>query len=291
MMTMLIGRRGACVRIVAAALALSGAVALGSEPAGKAKAESSAAFQPVGHRGLIRHAPENTLAGFAACIDLRIGFELDVRRTREGQLACVHDETVDRTTNGAGKVSALTFAELRELDAGKWFDPAFAGERVPALDEVFVLIGQHRSTSVLVAVDLKSDDERVEADVVALAVKHNVLDRLVCIGRAINTPAVRRRLREANAKTPVAMLANTAEELPAAIENSDAQWVYIRFVPDVDQVRQIHHAGKRVIVAGPTVVGEERESWRRALAAGVDSILTDYPLECREMQRAIRRRE
>ena len=62
----------------------------------------------VGHRGLIHHAPENTLAGFAACLELRLGFELDVRRSKDGQLVCVHDETVDRTSNGKGKVGIAT---------------------------------------------------------------------------------------------------------------------------------------------------------------------------------------
>jgi glycerophosphoryl diester phosphodiesterase len=277
--------------VLAAALALSGAAAVGGGRTSEAEPEATVGFQPVGHRGLVRHAPENSLAGFAACIDLKVGFELDVRRTRDGRLVCIHDETVVRTTNGTGKVSDLTFAELQQLDAGAWFDPAFAGERIPALEQIFALLSQHRSSPVLIAVDLKSDDEQLEADVVALAVKHQVLPQLICIGRAINTPIVRQRLLEANAKTPVARLANTAEELPVAIEDSDAQWVYIRFVPDAEQVRRIHHARKRVIVAGPTVVGEERENWRRAMAAGVDSILTDYPLECREMRRGTRRAE
>ncbi len=279
------------LHVLAAALALSGAVAVGGERTSAAEPEATFGSQAVGHRGLVRHAPENSLAGFAACIDLKVGFELDVRRTRDGRLVCIHDETVVRTTNGMGKVSNLTFAELQQLDAGAWFDSAFAGERIPALEQIFALLSQHRSSPVLVAVDLKSDDEQLEADVVALAVKHQVLPQLICIGRAINTPIVRQRLLKANAKTPVARLANTAEELPVAIEDPDAQWVYIRFVPDAEQVRRIHHARKRVIVAGPTVVGEERENWRRAMAAGVDSILTDYPLECREMRRATRRAE
>jgi len=54
----------------------------------------------VAHRGLLHHAPENTLAYFRACLELRIGFEFDVERTKDGQLVCVHDDTVDRTTNG-----------------------------------------------------------------------------------------------------------------------------------------------------------------------------------------------
>src|SRR5262245_19242383 len=95
---------------------------------------------PVGHRGLILDAPENTLAGFAACLELRLGFELDVRRTRDGHLVCLHDPTLDRTTDGTGPVAGRTLAELEQLDAGKRFHPAFAGQRVPTLDAVLGLL-------------------------------------------------------------------------------------------------------------------------------------------------------
>src|SRR5262245_16974714 len=76
----------------------------------------------VGHRGLMRHAPENTHAGFAACFHLRLGIELDIRRSKDGILVIMHDDDVKRTTNGKGKVSDLTLAGLKELDAGSWFD-------------------------------------------------------------------------------------------------------------------------------------------------------------------------
>ena len=97
----------------------------------------------VAHRGLLKHAPENTLANFRACLELRIGFEVDVRRSQDGQLVCIHDDTVDRTTNGRGAVNALTVDELRRLDAGGWFGPAFRGETIPTPGEIFELIGQH----------------------------------------------------------------------------------------------------------------------------------------------------
>jgi glycerophosphoryl diester phosphodiesterase len=120
----------------------------------------------VGHRGLPTHAPEETLATFNACIDLRVGVELDVRRTRDGQLVCLHDPTVDRTTDGKGKAGDLSLRELRQLDAGKKFDAAFTGERVPTLEEFFSLLHERRS-SILVAVDIKEPD--CEADIVKLA--------------------------------------------------------------------------------------------------------------------------
>src|SRR5881396_282402 len=72
----------------------------------------------VGHRGLMQAAPECTLAGFRACLALRVGFEFDVRRTKDGTLVCLHDATLDRTTDGRGSLADLTFAQVRMLDAG-----------------------------------------------------------------------------------------------------------------------------------------------------------------------------
>ena len=89
------------------------------------------------HRGHSTAAPENTLAALEAA--WRTGAtvaEIDVRMTRDGELVLIHDRTLDRTSNGQGLVSARTLAELDDVDAGVWFDPAFAGEPIPHFDDV-----------------------------------------------------------------------------------------------------------------------------------------------------------
>lgn len=238
----------------------------------------------VGHRGMPTHAPEETLANFNACIDLRVGVELDVRRTRDGQLVCLHDPALDRTTDGKGKVGDLSCRELRQLDAGKKFDPAFAGERVPALEEFFSLVKERKATSLLVAVDLK--EPGCEEDVVALAQKYGVLKQLVFIGIAVESEKVRTKLLAAgrdHAKAPVAcaVLCPAADQLAAAVEDGTAGWIYARFIPTADEVKKVHDAGKRVLLVGTLVMGNEPGNWARGRAAGVDAVLTDYPLECR----------
>ncbi|HKX16797.1 MAG TPA: glycerophosphodiester phosphodiesterase family protein, partial [bacterium] len=95
----------------------------------------------VAHRGASREAPENTLAAFHLALDAgAAAIECDVQRTRDGRLVVIHDQTVDRTTDGRGAVGGLAFEDLRRLDAGRWFGPGFAGERVPSLDEVLALV-------------------------------------------------------------------------------------------------------------------------------------------------------
>lgn len=233
----------------------------------------------VGHRGLMTHAPEETLANFAACVNLRVGIELDVRRTRDGQLVCLHDATVNRTTTGTGKVSGLSLRELRQLDAGKKFDLLFAGERVPTLEEAFALLRDRKATSILVAVDLKVPD--CEEDVVKLADKYGVLKQLVFIGLAIEKPVVREKLLAASPDVACAALCPSAEKLADAIADKTGSWVYVRFIPTAEEVKKVHAAGKKAFLVGPLVAGREPENWAKGRAAGVDAILTDHPLECR----------
>src|SRR3954447_960778 len=82
----------------------------------------------LGHRGASAYAPENTFAAFDLAMELGAdGIETDVRVTRDGVLVLLHDETVDRTTDGTGLVAELCRAELDALDAGSWFEAAYAG--------------------------------------------------------------------------------------------------------------------------------------------------------------------
>jgi glycerophosphoryl diester phosphodiesterase len=91
----------------------------------------------IAHRGASGYAPENTRAAFELAIEMGAdAIETDVRLTADGAIVLIHDDTVDRTTDGHGSVADHTLAELRALDAGSWFDPAFAGERIMTLDEL-----------------------------------------------------------------------------------------------------------------------------------------------------------
>jgi glycerophosphoryl diester phosphodiesterase len=98
---------------------------------------TTADFMVIAHRGASSDAPEHTLAAFDLALDLGCRhLELDVDLTRDGHIIVMHDDTVDRTTNGTGPVGSHTLAELRALDAGAWFGAQFAGERIPMYAEV-----------------------------------------------------------------------------------------------------------------------------------------------------------
>lgn len=97
----------------------------------------------IAHRGASKLAPENTLAAFRKAKVYGTNWvEFDVMLTKCGEAVVIHDETVDRTTNGSGRVAELTYAEIKTLDAGSWFSPNFAGERIPTLKEVILLLNE-----------------------------------------------------------------------------------------------------------------------------------------------------
>jgi glycerophosphoryl diester phosphodiesterase len=231
----------------------------------------------VAHRGLLRHAPENTISNFRACLELRLGFELDVEKSKDGNLVCIHDDTVDRTTDGTGKVSDLPLKELRKLDAGGWFDSRFAGEKVPTLNEVFSLIAQYHDRNVLIAVDLKAAG--VEEEVVRMAQEQNILNRLLFIGKTISEPQVRDRIRKVSRHAQTAAVANNPAEFSETLAWTNADWVYFRYLPPAEQMAAVRTAGKKAFIAGASVSGNVPENWRQAVEVNIDGILTDYPFE------------
>ena len=126
------------------------------------------------HRGASAHAPENTLAAFELALTQRAdAIELDVKLSSDGQVVVHHDATVDRTTNGQGRVRDLKLAELRSLDAGSSFSDAFRGQKIPTLDEVFETLGKRTFINVELTNYTTPGDQLVET-VCMLVKKHKV---------------------------------------------------------------------------------------------------------------------
>lgn len=91
----------------------------------------------IAHRGASGHAPENTLAAFKKAVALGASFiETDLQLSRDARFVAIHDDTLNRTTNGQGNVRDLTLADLRKLDAGSWFGSEYTGERIPTIEEI-----------------------------------------------------------------------------------------------------------------------------------------------------------
>lgn len=102
----------------------------------KRNLRKSNSVMKIGHRGAAGYCPENTFASFKQALEMGVDYlEIDVQMTKDGELVVIHDPTVNRTTNGKGKVKDFTLQEIQSLDAGSWFGPKFAGEKIPAFNE------------------------------------------------------------------------------------------------------------------------------------------------------------
>ena len=103
----------------------------------------------LAHRGDLAHAPENTLPSFQQAIQKGAdGVELDAKLTVDGHVIVIHDPTLERTTNGKGRVASFTLEDVRKLDAGSWFSEKFHGTKVPLLEEVFETVGKEKLINI-----------------------------------------------------------------------------------------------------------------------------------------------
>ncbi len=134
----------------------------------------------IAHRGFSLAAPENTLAAFRAAVEAGADrVEFDVLLTADGVPVVIHDRDLDRTTTGRGPVRGRTLAEVRALDAGRWFAPRFAGERVPTLDETLAACRGRIAVNVEIKGEAvepgpAGEGEGVEAKVVGALRRHGM---------------------------------------------------------------------------------------------------------------------
>ena len=239
----------------------------------------------LAHRGLVQHAPENTIPAFAAAIELGLSIELDVYQTHDEHLVVIHDKTVDRTTNGTGEVTEMTLAEIRQLDAGNWFDLRFNGEKVPTLEEVFKLIRERQRTPVTIALNMKVISPGIEKNIIRLVEKYELFDQLCAFGQPSDSS---RRFKQANPKlqTTVYLNNNEAEQFGAALQDPLADCLWVRFIPSAAAMEQARKLGKPVWLA--LNIGENQpDTWDKARAVKMDAICTDWPLECSQHWRLV----
>lgn len=133
----------------------------------------------LGHRGAAAEAPANTVAAFRrAMLAAADGVELDVHLTRDGQVVVIHDETVTSVTGAPGRVRDLTLAEIQALDAGSYFAPGFAGERIPTLAQALDAVGPN----AVVNIELKGTSaapDGLEREVVRIVRACDMADRVI----------------------------------------------------------------------------------------------------------------
>lgn len=235
----------------------------------------------IAHRGSAAHAPENTLAAFVLAADQNAdAIELDAKVTRDGHVVVMHDPTVDRTTDGHGRVSDLTWAEIRQLDAGSNFDPRFKGERVPLLEEVFEAVGRR----VLINVELTNYTSRgdgLELKAIDLIMRHQLEERVIL--SSFNPLG----LRKVKFNRP---------GMACGLLYSADQSFYLRYgwpaflIPRLEAHHPHYTQVTAAFVGRRHARGQKVNTWtvndaaaiRAAVVAGVDGLIGDDPILIRE---------
>jgi glycerophosphoryl diester phosphodiesterase len=226
----------------------------------------------VGHRGAKGHAPENTFASFQLAVEMGVSaVETDVHLSKDGEVVLIHDHSVDRTTDGRGFVKDLTLRDLKQLDAGNWYDPRFAGQRIPTLSELL----EWARDRVGVAIEIKNGPiyyPGIAEKVIRLLKEHSMERQAILISFDHLV------LREAKMIAPeiatgILYVGRFVNELGAArAAAADAlhpNWAFV--TPDL--VEKAHAAGLAVSPWCPN----DLSTLRLLSEMGVDSIGTDYP--------------
>ena len=230
----------------------------------------------MAHRGQRATVPEQTLEAYEEAIRLGAeGIETDVQRTRDGRLAMLHDLTLDRTTSGRGAIADHDWADVRDLDAGGWFDSRFSACRVPSLEDTIDLVV---GADLLLCVEIKGRPEDAAGTAVAVARllrERDLLDR-VFISSFDHAALAAARAEVGSPLLAPERLPDTGPSRPGvAVEQAvalDAAALQHRWEDLTADVVQAVHAAGTAIWSWPI---DTLESIDRSVALGVDAIIGD----------------
>jgi glycerophosphoryl diester phosphodiesterase len=264
-----------CLSCAAILLLITAAVAAGDRPTTVEEFyDSGARTRVIAHRGFSGAAPENTIAAVRAAIEINADMvEVDVTLTSDGHVVVIHDETLDRTTDGSGEVSDFTRAELQLLDAGAWFAPRFAGERIPTLDAVLDEVEDR----ILLNVEIKS--EAVDRGIVALVA--SAIQRRGMVDQVVVSSFSPKALQEMHSIAPAirtAVLYNTkfhtGQDAVDIVADLGASVFNIKRQRLTKKMRR--RCRENNIPIGVYTVNEPRRM-RRLVKKRVGAIFTDHP--------------
>lgn len=227
----------------------------------------------IAHRGASGSAPEHTRPAFERALDLGVDMiELDVQLSRDGELVVIHDLDLQRTTNGTGPVRERSLAELKTLDAGGWYSPQFAGERVLDLGEVIDIVGTRARLNVEVKAP-ETDWPELAATLIDLLRCRGLMDRTIV---SCFQPEALEIVRDRDAAAPVGLLWQDPELAQAwdwarrlGAVSFHPHWMLV----SADVVQAAHERGLQVL----TWTVNDIDVMCDLLRLGIDGIISDHP--------------
>ena len=235
---------------------------------------SGTGMRVIAHRGFSSRAPENTLAAIREAISIGADMaEIDVTLSSDEEIVVIHDETLQRTTNGSGLVSQFTLAELKDLDAGSWFGPRFAGERIPTLDEVLRTV----NGKILLNIEIKSEavEGGIAARVVETVQRHEMKDQVVI---SSFSPTALEQVHSLAPQFTTAVLHN--QDLQQGLDAVDIVDSLGASVFNIKRTRLTSTMMRRCLEHGIPVgiyTVNKKRHMRRMIKKGVAAVFTDHP--------------
>ncbi len=246
-------------------------------------------FKPpwiIGHRGFAAQYPENTLAAFQAAMAAGAAMiELDVMLSRDRKLVVIHDETLERTTNGHGAVADLTLAELKQLDAGSWYHPRFADQQLPELGEVLDLVNGR----IYLNIEIKSNayeshhpPDAVETQVVELLRRKHLVDSSMVSSFNAQVLEQVASMPDAPVLAYISETAADSHTVEMCTRLNTFSWHPDQTVVTRSQIQKMHAAGIKVFPYNVDTL----EDFTKMAAMDADGVITDDPLSAGEWSSA-----
>ncbi len=243
--------------------------------------ESKKGLRVIAHRGASGYAPETTLEAYRLALQMGVdGIELDVHRLRDGVIVAIHDPEVDRTTNGKGRISELTLAELKTLDAGSWFNKEFpqkarqeyAGLRVPTLQEIIDLT---KESPVELHIEIKNPEHYppdLEATLLSVIYSNRMETRVRFL--SFSSQSLRKiKTLDSSIRTALLISGSGVDPVGAALQIAADELALRHNLATVAIIDGAHRSGLSVSVW--TV--DKEAHLQRMIRMGVDGIITNYP--------------
>ncbi len=220
------------------------------------------------HRGLSSLYPENTLISFKEAAKLGVDLiELDVRQTKDRKLVIIHDDSIDRTTEGKGKVCQLTLKEIKRYSAGRWFSKKFKEERIPTLSEAFEVIEKRAK----ILIEIK--EPGIEEGLINLIKRYPIANNAICGSFYLESII---RIRKLQPSIPTAFITNSLnlERMKKPLLREGINIVAIDFNHlSLPLLKNCHSYG---FVVNAWTINEEKDM-KKFLKMGIDIITSNYP--------------
>lgn len=224
----------------------------------------------MAHRGLSADAPENTLYAFSDAISVGADFiELDVQQTRDGVLVVMHDSNLKRTTGVNKNIWDVDYADIQNLDAGSWFDPAYANARIPTLEETLQFVDKRAKLNIEIK-PTKHGSDTLEQDVAELITQYQYTD--ACYVTSFSYGSLK-KVKEVNPEIRTGYLMSVAYGQFYSLKYADAFSLNKVFVTS-QVVNAAHQQGKQIFAWTVNSMSEVRSLCN----LHVDSIITDDPV-------------